>query len=523
MPEAGAATGVPEPGEAAGVPDPGEASGVPQPRTTSHVPPLGQLGRRLVLAFSLVSLVTVGLLAVAAQRAVERGITVAAAGGRVGITQDLALAAGEAYEEVGGWSGADLDAVLAAADDLGVLVVVRDADGEVLAAGGAGGTDWAQDVEQDVGQGGGQGAGQDVGQGAAQGAGQGAGQGGGQGAGQGGGASAAVVVDGVAVGSVSVAVQAGSELRAQTQGRDLAWSWIAGAAVVSLGLAVLAGWLVTRRITGPLTGLADTTRAFAHGDRDARADEAAPGEIGEVARGINEAIEAVEAGARARRQMAADVAHELRTPLAALQAGLEEVRDGLVPADAGTLGRLHDQAVRLGRVVGDLRVLATTDDAPRGSAPGRTDLARLVAEAVEARRPELRAAGVVVRRLDLAPVDVRADPDRLHQVLGNLLANVARHCREGDAVDVVLAREGATAVLRICDTGPGIRAQDLPRVFDRYWRGAHDGVVGSGLGLAVAREIVTAHGGTVEVASPAQAGTTVVVRLPADPGGHDGR
>ncbi len=497
----------------------------PRPRPGPHPARrglgLGRLGRRLVVAFSLVSLVTVGLLALAAQRAVDRGITVAAAGGRVGVAEDLAAVASRAYDDAGGWAGADLTAVEAAAADLGVLVMVRDAAGDVLTAAGDAGastpapTTTTAATADDAGQAAGQGAGQRVGQGVGHSGGGGAGNRAGQGLG--GLASVPVVVDGVAVGTVTVTVRPGAEGRAQAQGRDLAWSWIAAAAVMSLVFAVVAGWLVTRRITGPLAGLAATARAFARGGRDVRADEAAPGEIGEVARGINEAIEAVEVGARARRQMAADVAHELRTPLAALQAGLEELRDGLVPADPEALGRLHGQAVRLGRVVGDLGVLAAVDDAPRGVAPGRADLARLVADAVEARRAELRAAGVEVRRTDLVPVAVAADPDRMHQVVGNLLANVARHCRPGDAVDVHLTREGSQAVLRVVDNGPGIPAEDLPRVFDRYWRGAHEGVVGSGLGLAVVREIVAAHGGTVEIESPGggSGGTTVVVRLPA--------
>lgn len=505
---------------------------------------LGPLGRRLVLAFSAVSLVAVTLLVVAAQQGVDRGLTLASGGGRWAIAEDLAELAATAYSDATGWDGADLGPVLDAAARYGVLVVVRDAAGVTVVesagpsdhapragggvtvavtvpgeGGAAGGTadDGATSPGSQTGRGG-------AGTGGPDGTGSGTGgpargSGGGGSAGAGRGAAATATGQGdqaedVVVGSVTTWSNSQSEVQAQAAGRDVAWSWILGAAAISLLVAVLAGWLVTRSLTRPLVALTAVTRAFASGDRDARADESGTGELGEVARGFNEAVASAERSARQRRQMAADVAHELRTPLAALQAGLEEVRDGLVPADQDTLSRLHDQSVRLGRVVADLGLLASVEDAPLGLARGRADLARIAADEVLAREPELRGAGIDVREVTLEPVEVVADRDRLHQVVGNILANCARHCRPGDTVDVVVRRDGADAVLRVADTGPGIAAEDLPRVFDRYWRGPDGGVTGSGLGLAVVREIVTAHRGTVEVTSPAGAGTVVEVRLP---------
>lgn len=537
---------------------------------------LGPLGWRLVLAFSAVSLVAVTLLVVAAQQGVDRGLTLASGGGRWAIAEDLAELAATAYSDAADWDGADLGPVLDAAARYGVLVVVRDASGVTVVesagpsdhapragggvtvavtvpgeGGAAGGTadDGATSPGSQTGRGGAgtggpDGTGSGTG-GPARGSGGGSGSAapapsdpslvaighrwgvsdvgaqGSQGAGDGAGRGAAATATGqgdqaeeVVVGSVTTWSNSQSEVQAQAAGRDVAWSWILGAAAISLLVAVLAGWLVTRSLTRPLVALTAVTRAFAAGDRDARADESGTGELGEVARGFNEAVASAERSARQRRQMAADVAHELRTPLAALQAGLEEVRDGLVPADQDTLSRLHDQSVRLGRVVADLGLLASVEDAPLGLARGRADLARIAADEVLAREPELRGAGIDVREVTVEPVEVVADRDRLHQVVGNILANCARHCRPGDTVDVVVRRDGADAVLRVADTGPGIAAEDLPRVFDRYWRGPDGGVTGSGLGLAVVREIVTAHRGTVEVTSPAGAGTVVEVRLP---------
>ncbi|MCG2798374.1 MAG: HAMP domain-containing histidine kinase, partial [Cellulomonas sp.] len=296
------------------------------------------------------------------------------------------------------------------------------------------------------------------------------------------------------------------------------------ASVVALAVAVLAGWLTTRWLTAPLAGLGRVAQSFARGRRDLRADESASGELGELARGFNEAADAVERSAAARRQMAADVAHELRTPLAALQAGLEELRDGLVPADPATLSRLHDQSVRLGRVVGDLALLSQVDDAAPASQIGRVDLAGVVADEVAARMPELRAAGLTVTGRVDGSAPVLGDADRLHQVVGNLLANCARHCRPGDEVEVRVSVQGAAGlpigpgagvvVLEVRDTGPGIAAADQARVFDRYFRAGDVRMPGSGLGLAVVREFVEAHAGRVELVSAPGLGTTVTVRLP---------
>jgi two-component system sensor histidine kinase BaeS len=143
------------------------------------------------------------------------------------------------------------------------------------------------------------------------------------------------------------------------------------------------------------------------------------------------------------------------------------------------------------------------------------DLCQVARDELAAHDSQLRAAGLVVAsRLD-GPVVVRADSGRLHQAVGNLLANAARYCRPGDSVTVSVRSDGERAVLDVQDTGPGIAADELPRVFDRLWRGrAAERVAGSGIGLAVAREIVAAHGGTITATSPSDGGATLTIRLP---------
>jgi two-component system sensor histidine kinase BaeS len=218
-----------------------------------------------------------------------------------------------------------------------------------------------------------------------------------------------------------------------------------------------------------------------------------------------------------RRRLAADVAHELRTPLAALQAGLEELRDGLADPRPARLAALHDQALRLGRVVDDLAQLSAAEAAALTLHLTNTDLAAVARSAIAAQQPALRAASLTVTSIVDAPVPVRADPDRLHQAIVNLLHNAARYCRPGDTVTVRAFASGDSGVLQVADTGPGIPAADVPHVFERLWRGSTSTVVaGSGIGLAVVRELVTAHSGTIQVDSPPGRGATFTIRLPLE-------
>jgi len=443
---------------------------------------LGPLGRRMLLAFVLVAVSSVAVLTAAALVGVGRGMEVSQRADRQQATQVAANAAAAAYEQTGGWAGADLSHAGAIAEAAGARLFVLDASGSSV-GGGAGSP-------------GGQGKG---------------------GLGPAGGAGvfeAAVTTHGDVVGTVRLVFLTATG----TGGRDVAWSWIAAAAVVALAVAVLASWAVTRRLTHPIAAMTRAARAFTAGDRSARAGVTGPGELGELARAFDSMAATVARSEQERRNVTADVAHELRTPLAALQAGLEELRDGLVEPSPQGLGALHDQSLRLGRVVSDLAELSAAEASGVPVVWADVDAAQIASDELAARESQLRAAGLVVdTRLD-GPVAVRADSDRLHQAVGNLLANTARYCRPGDRVTVVVRPEGRVAVLEIVDSGPGIAADELPHVFERLWRGrSARTVAGSGIGLAVAREIVTAHGGTIEATSREEAGTTITIRLPRSP------
>lgn len=447
---------------------------------------LGPLGRRLFAAFAVVALASVALLTAAALIGTDRGLSSAHHADRQWAASQVAATAADAYRTAGGWTSADLSAARSLASGAGAVLTVRDEDGEVV-SGNSG-----SEAEDEHGMPGWGRLHRE------------------QGMGSGPGASAAVLVDGHTIGSVHLIFSAGSG----SAGRSVTWGWVAAAAVGALALAV--SWFVTRRLTAPVVRVAATARALAAGDRSARARIEAPGELGDLAHAFDAMADDVTHAEQARHRLAADVAHELRTPLASLQAGLEELRDGYTDPSPGRLASLHDQALRLGRIVDDLGELAEAESARLSLHLAEVDLTALAGAAVAERKAELRTAGLTVRTVPgPAPLPVRADADRLHQALGNLLSNTARHCHPGDTVTVTTSATPTEAVVEVADTGPGIPADELPHIFDRLWRGTRARAGGgSGIGLAVVKELVTAHGGTVTAESGRGGGTRITLRLP---------
>jgi two-component system sensor histidine kinase BaeS len=438
----------------------------------------GPLGRRLFAAFLLVALSSVLALTTAALVGTDQGLATVHRAERQQAAGRAAEAAAQAYARAGGWLDADLTSASSIADAAGARLVVSDASAAMVWPG------------RGIGPGAGGGMHRDP-------------------------AAAAivetpVVVDGQRVGTVRLAFATTA-----AGGRTVAWSWVLGAAAVALATALVVSGFVAQRLSRPLVCLAGVARRFAAGQRDARATVAGPGELGDLVRAFNGMADEVVRAERARRRLAADVAHELRTPLAALQAGLEELRDGLRQPDAERLATLHDQTLRLGRVVEDLGDLSAAESGVLSLHPTGIDLATVVRGALDAQRSILDASGLAVTVEFSSPLPVHGDPDRLHQAVANLLANSARYCRPGDRVAVRGHVSGHHAVLEVADTGPGIPTGELPHVFDRLWRGERaQRVAGSGIGLAVVRELITAHSGTVAAASVEGAGTIVTIRLP---------
>lgn len=291
--------------------------------------------------------------------------------------------------------------------------------------------------------------------------------------------------------------------------------WLVLASVVALLTATVASILATRRLVAPVGVALRTARAFAAGDHSVRVPDLGRPELAAVVDAMNGAAGEVERAEQDRQRHTADIAHELRTPLTALQAGLEELRDGLVQATPDTLAALHEQATRLGRVVNDLAELSAVESPKLQLTLDRVDLAVVAEDALVVRGSALSDAGLTWRA-DLVPgVVVLGDPDRLHQVVGNLLTNSTAYCRPGDTVEVRVRVVDDAGVLEVADDGPGMAPDEQRHAFDRMWRGrAATGTTGTGLGLPIVRALVTAQGGEVELASASDEGTLVRVLLP---------
>ena len=291
----------------------------------------------------------------------------------------------------------------------------------------------------------------------------------------------------------------------------LATDWEARYAVVTaLAVTMVVIQVVAHGMTSPLREMTAAARAMARGDHSRRVRATSRDEVGELAAAFNQmAADLAEADAH-RRELIGNVSHELRTPIAALQAVLENVVDGVVPADPETMRTALHQTQRLSRLVAELLDLSRLDG-------GALPLAREEFE-VEPFLDEVRAqAGHPQVRVDVAPVGLTADADpaRLHQVVANLLDNAARHSPDGAEI-VVRARPLDTdkgLVLEVVDRGPGIPATEHAQVFERFTRGgANDG--GTGLGLAIARWAVELHGGGIAVVGEPP-GCCIRVTLPA--------
>jgi two-component system sensor histidine kinase BaeS len=295
-----------------------------------------------------------------------------------------------------------------------------------------------------------------------------------------------------------------------------------GPALAAAGLVALvvtaASLLISRRVVRPIDALVTASGRLGEGDLDERVPERGDDELTQLSRSFNRMAESLQRSKRQQHNMIADIAHELRTPIANIRGYLEAVQDGVLPADGELFRSLHEEALLQQRLIADLQELALAESGDLVYYPSRTDLAELLHSA---RNAHATSTGV---RIDVdapQPVLVTVDQDRFRQVIGNLLTNALR-ATPPDGLVVLRARaDGDQVVITVADNGCGISAQDLPHVFDRFWRAdaaRRRGTGGRGLGLAITKEIVTAHGGTITAAGREGVGSAFTVRLPRD---HD--
>lgn len=290
------------------------------------------------------------------------------------------------------------------------------------------------------------------------------------------------------------------------------------AAVIGLGVAAVAGTVTARRITAPVQALATGARRIGRGDLSSDVAVTGDDEIAETARTFNAMAADLRRVEDARRQLLADIAHELGTPLAVLQANLEGMLDGVVEVTPARLASLHGQTQVLTRLVRDLRDLALLreDALPLDRRP--VDLAQLAREVAEMSQAAAEAKGVRVEVSAPEAAIVTADRERVAQVLHNLVGNALRHTDRGGAVRITAASAGTDARVEVTDTGSGIPAADLAHVFDRFHRvdrSRSRATGGAGLGLAIVKQLIEAHGGSVWARSREGEGSTFGFTLPA--------
>jgi len=338
-----------------------------------------------------------------------------------------------------------------------------------------------------------------------------------------------VVIGDQTVGLLVMTVPVGNEMMGPLEQSFLArlQRLLVIGALLAGALGLLLGLAFSQSLAAPLRRLAAAARAVARRDFSQRVPTGGSVEMDEVAHAFNEMAAGLEQAERQRQNLVADVAHELRTPISVLQGNLRAILDDVYALDKAEISRLYDETRLISRLVDDLGELARADAGQLSLNVQRVDAAQIAQATVESLAPAAEAEGVT---LDLVSTGagalpaVRADPDRLAQVLRNLLINALRHTPEGGTVEVRISPPAADGFVKIAvaDTGEGIAPDDLPHVFDRFWRAdrsrSRDGRSpgGSGLGLSIAKSLVEAQGGSIWAESCPGLGSTFYLTLPLD-------
>jgi signal transduction histidine kinase len=291
--------------------------------------------------------------------------------------------------------------------------------------------------------------------------------------------------------------------------------------LVAILIALFLGLLLARRITRPLSQLTKATQDLAAGDLSRQVPVTSQDELGRLANDFNQMARALELSESQRRQLLADTAHDLRTPIAVIRSHLEAMLDGVFPMTPENLAAIHEETLHLSRLVEDVRLLslAETGQLPLEKKP--VDLQDLTNQVVSAFAPLAEVDGIILES-DVQEVPIiTGDDARLRQVLANLISNAMRFAPQGfqdpPTVSVELKPGDGQVIMTISDNGPGLTAEQQARVFDRFWRSdaSRDRQGGnSGLGLAISKSIVEAHGGTITVSAAPGQGATFTISLP---------
>jgi signal transduction histidine kinase len=296
---------------------------------------------------------------------------------------------------------------------------------------------------------------------------------------------------------------------------NLLFFYSAGGAIL---VALLLGILLSRTLTRPIRELTHATHAITQGNYQQQVTIRSKDELGELASAFNKMSAELARSIETRKQMTADIAHELRTPLSLILGHAEAVHDGVLPPTHENFEIIREEAERLEHLVEDLRTLSLADAGELTIQPQIIDPGRLLEEVATLYHFQTKTRDLTLD-LDIASplADIEVDPGRITQVLTNILDNAVRHTPTGGRITLAARGTSGGVELLVRDSGPGLPAADLNRIFDRFYRAdesRHRADGGSGLGLAIAKSIVTAHGGQIRAESEPGQGLTVIITLP---------
>ncbi len=290
------------------------------------------------------------------------------------------------------------------------------------------------------------------------------------------------------------------------------------ALLIALPASVALAWFLSRRILAPVQTLRVAVQKLGAGDLTQRVEVSDPGELGELSSSFNAMANALERMNRLQRQMIADIAHELRTPLSNIRGYIEAVRDKVLEPDEETIATLDEEAVLLSRLVEDLQELSIVEAGQMTLERQPQDISELVVRTTDAMSTTAAGRNIrLERRIESQLPPVSVDYHRISQVLRNLLDNALSHTGDGGRVSVDVTRDGDRVVVSVTDTGEGIEPEALPYVFDRFYRvdkSRTRATGGSGLGLTISKGLVEAHGGTLAVESTPGEGSRFFFTLP---------
>ncbi|HET9906971.1 MAG TPA: ATP-binding protein [Anaerolineales bacterium] len=289
-------------------------------------------------------------------------------------------------------------------------------------------------------------------------------------------------------------------------------------AFIGAVIALVLGVFLSRTLTRPIRELTQATHAVSEGDLSQQVPVRSNDELGELAQAFNRMSSELSRSVNTRKQMTADIAHELRTPLSLILGHAEAVHDGVLPPTRENFEIIREEATRLEHLVNDLRILSLADAGELTIHLQTIEPERLLQEVASLYQYETQRKNITLAldiSSDLPPIEV--DPGRITQVLTNILDNALRHSPEGGQIALSAGQSNDWVELSVQDSGPGLRAEDVDRIFDRFYRTdsarqRNDG--GSGLGLAIARSIVQAHGGQLSAQSEEGKGLNVILKLP---------